>query len=95
VNAAVDAALAAGVTSAGNVQYALLDRRAASEEALAAALKDAANQARVIATASRMKVAGVKQIQVGPSPAGPVTSAAGPSAVDVRASVTVTYFLKS
>ena len=107
--AAVDAALAAGATSVSGVQFSLLDRRAAYAEALAAAIKDAANQAEVVAAASRLHVAGIKQIQVGqnvagpPPPApGPLRSSTSPSAgtelrpapIDVRASVSVTYLLK-
>jgi uncharacterized protein YggE len=76
--AVVDAALAAGATSVGSVQFSLLDRRAAYEEALAAAIRDAASQARVAAAASRLQIAGVKQIQVGSTSAGPQTLPTGP-----------------
>jgi TonB family protein len=111
--AVVDAALAAGATSAGNVQYALLDRGPAYREALATALNDAASQARAVATASRMHVAGIKQIQVGQNQLGQPTAAPAPAfgssnasavsgwtsmhpaPVEVRASATVTYFLRS
>jgi uncharacterized protein YggE len=110
VGAVVDAAVKAGVTGVNGVQYNLKDRSAANEAALALALADAANQAKVVATASHMRLGGIKQIQVGQSYGGPVPapmrvmSASGviggvpteitPSPVDVRASVTVTYYLK-
>ncbi len=109
VGAVIDAAVKAGVTNVNGVQYGLKDRSAANEAALALALADAANQAKVVAAASHMRLGGIKQIQVGQSYGGPVPmpmratpvgSVIGvpteitPTAVDVRASVTVTYFLK-
>ena len=110
VGAVVDAAVKSGVTNVNGVQYGLKDRAAANEAALALALADAANQARVVATASHMRLGGIKQIQVGQSYSGPVpmpmraASTVGavigipteitPTAVDVRASATVTYYLK-
>jgi uncharacterized protein YggE len=63
----------------------------------------------VVAAASHMHVGGIKQIQVGPSYGGPVPSPMRtimnvgtttvpteitPAMVDVRATATVTYFLK-
>jgi uncharacterized protein YggE len=107
VGAIIDAAVKAGVTSINGVQYGLKDRTSANEAALALALADAANQAKVVATASHMRLGGIKQIQVGqsyvgamPAPRGMIGSVIGvpteiaPSAVDVRASATVTYYLK-
>ncbi|MDQ6942578.1 MAG: SIMPL domain-containing protein [Candidatus Eremiobacteraeota bacterium] len=109
VGGVVDAAVKSGVTNVNGVQYSLKDRAAANEAALALALADAANQARVVASASHMRLGGIKQIQVGQSYGGPVpmpmrampsSGVAGvpteitPTAVDVRASVTVTYYLK-
>jgi uncharacterized protein YggE len=109
VGAVVDAAVKSGVTSVNGVQYSLKDRNAANEAALALALADAANQAKVVAAASHMRLGGIKQIQVGQTYGGPVPmpmramSANGvagvpteitPSAVDVRATATVTYYLK-
>ena len=109
VGAVIDAAVKAGVTNINGVQYGLKDRKSASDAALALALEDAANQAKVVAAASHMRVGGIKQIQVGPSYGGPVPSPmraistiAGtsipteitPAAVDVRATATVTYYLK-
>ncbi len=110
VGAIVDAAVKAGATGVNGVAYGLKDRKAANEAALALALEDAASQARVVAAASHMRLGGIKQIQVGQSYAGPVPmpmraissidGAAGvptqitPASVDVRATATVTYFLK-
>ena len=109
VGAAIDAAVKSGVTSVNGVQYGLKDRSSANEAALALALADAANQAKVVAVASHMHLGGIKQIQVGQTYSGPVPgpmrvmSTNGvvgvpteitPAAVDVRASATVTYYLK-
>ncbi|HEV2738934.1 MAG TPA: SIMPL domain-containing protein [Candidatus Elarobacter sp.] len=109
VGAVIDAAVKAGVTNVNGVQYGLKDRKPAADAALALALEDAAGQVKVVAAASHMHVGGIKQIQVGQSYGGPVPSpmrmmtAAGvtsvsteitPTSVDVRATATVTYFLK-
>jgi uncharacterized protein YggE len=109
VGAVIDAAVKAGVTNIGGVQYSLKDRSAANEAALALALGDAANQAKVVASASHLRLGGIKQIQVGQQYSGgpapmpmrvmqdgmaPVPTQIAPSAIDVRASVTVTYVLK-
>jgi uncharacterized protein YggE len=109
VGAVIDAAVKAGVTNINGVQYGLKDRKSANDAALTLALEDAANQAKVVAAASHMRVAGVKQIQVGSSYAGPMPvpmraisnvistgqpTEITPNAVDVRATATVTYFLK-
>jgi hypothetical protein len=109
VGAVVDAAVKAGVTSVNGVQYGLKDRASANEAALALALADAANQAKVVAAASHMRLGGIKQIQVGQAYNGPYPTAVramplagvagmpteiAPNAVDVRATATVTYYLK-
>ncbi|MDP9106495.1 MAG: SIMPL domain-containing protein [Candidatus Eremiobacteraeota bacterium] len=110
VGAVVDAAVKAGVTNVNGVQYGLKDRKSATDAALALALEDAASQAKVVAAASHMRVGSIKQIQVGPSYGGgpmpvPMRSIANvigtgvpteitPTAVDVRATATVTYYLK-
>ena len=109
VGAVIDAAVKAGVTNLNGVQYGLKDRKPAADAALALALEDAANQVKVVAAASHMHVGGIKQIQVGPSYGGPVPSPMRtimnvgmttvpteitPAMVDVRATATVTYFLK-
>lgn len=104
----VDAAIAAGVTNVNGVSYALSDRKAANDAALAAAFDNAATQAASVAAASHMRIAGIKQIQVGAANTYPVppmmrfppgvqqssTTELPPATVDVRASVTVTYLLK-
>jgi uncharacterized protein YggE len=109
VGAVVDAAVKAGVTNVNGVQYGLKDRKPATDAALALALEDAAGQAKVIAAATHMRVGAIKQIQVGPSYSGPmpvpmraisnlittgVPTEITPTAVDVRATATVTYYLK-
>src|ERR1700681_2085928 len=109
VSAGVDAAGRAGGNTVNGVQYSLKDRAGANEAALALALADGARQAKVVAAARHMRLGGIKQIQVGPrygdaDPmpmlAMPANDVAGvpteisPAAVDVRASVTVTYYLK-
>ncbi|HEY6233549.1 MAG TPA: SIMPL domain-containing protein [Candidatus Elarobacter sp.] len=109
VGAVIDAAVKAGVTNVNGVQYGLKDRKPATDAALALALEDAASQVKVVAAASHMHVGGIKQIQVGPSYGGPVPSPMRtimnvatttvpteitPAMVDVRATATVTYFLK-
>ena len=106
----VDAAVAAGVTGVGGISYALSDRSSADEAALAAAIENAATQARAVAAASHMRILGIKQIQVNsnayPIPMlppmryplipgqQPVPTQLPPATVEVRASVTVTYNLK-
>jgi TonB family protein len=70
--AVADAMRSAGATSIG-VQFVLRERRAAYSEALAAAVKDAAAQAHVVADASHMHVAGVQTIRVGENQLGPAT----------------------
>lgn len=108
--AAFDALVAAGVTNVGYVRFELLDRHAAYGEALAAALKDANDQAQAAARASHMRVAGIERIVVGQNLLGQPTPAPGPAMlpaasgayavsihpapVEVHASVTVTYLFK-
>jgi uncharacterized protein YggE len=109
IGAVVDAAVKSGVTAVNGVQYGLKDRAPANEAALALALADAANQAKVVASATHMRLAGIKQIQAGqqynapypppvrimsPNGIGGVPTDIAPAAVEVRASVTVTYYLK-
>lgn len=65
--AVVDAALAAGVTTVSNVQFQLVDKRAAYDEALARALKDAGGQAQAVATAGGMHLGPVKNVRVSPA----------------------------
>ncbi len=108
VGKVVDAAVAAGATSVGGISYGLNDRTSANEAALAAAIENAATQARAVAAASHMRILGIKQIQVNAGNSMPVPmpmrypAIAGqtvatqipPATVEVRASVTVTYNLK-
>lgn len=110
VGSVVDSVVHAGVTGIGGVQYVLKDRAAANEAALALALADAANQARVVAASTHMQLGGIKQIQVGqnyggfptplpmrvPAQDGPVSTQTQlqPAPLDVRASAVVTYYLK-
>jgi uncharacterized protein len=110
VGKVVDAAVASGVVSLSGISYGLGDRTSANEAALAAAIENAAAQARAVAAASHMRILGVKQIQVNsagnpmpmPGPmrypldaAGrPVPTQIPPATVEVRATVTVTYNLK-
>lgn len=103
----VDAAIASGVTNINGISYGLGDRASANEAALAAAIENAATQARAVAAASHMRIVGIKQIQVNnggnpmpmpvryPMATGqPVATQIPPATVDVRATVTVTYELK-
>ncbi|MBV8150988.1 MAG: SIMPL domain-containing protein [Candidatus Eremiobacteraeota bacterium] len=106
VGRAVDAATAAGATNLG-VGFGLRDRRAAYASALAAAMRDAAQQAQAIAEAGQVRLAGIRTISAGsfvtPPPRINVPMAAAtlnvqqiptviePSAIDVRATLTVTY----
>lgn len=112
VGPAIDALVSSGVTNVSGVQYGLADHKAAFKAALTAAMEDAASQAETVAAASNLKLAGIKQISVGPNyfggpvPMMPPMRGAGirepappsdlpPSSVEIRASVTVTYALKS
>jgi uncharacterized protein YggE len=108
--AVIDAAVRAGVTGVTGVTYGLKDRAQANQAALALALTDAGNQAKVVAESTHLRLVGIKQIQIGqqyvggpvPMPMraiGPdaipsVPTQITPSAIDVRATVTVTYNLK-
>ncbi len=108
VGRVVDAAVAAGVTGVNGVTYGVKNRKAAYDAALAEAMRDAESQAQTLAAAAHLRVAAIRQIQVGPSfpingfpapapgirvVAVPQTVISPPSSVDVRASVTVTYSL--
>jgi hypothetical protein len=110
VGTVIDAAVRAGVTGVTGVTYGLKDRAQANQAALALALTDAGNQAKVVAESTHLRLVGIKQIQIGQQYAGgPVPMpmrAVGPDAIpsmptqitpspiDVRATVTVTYNLK-
>jgi uncharacterized protein YggE len=102
----VDAAVAVGANVNG-VRYTLADPHAATAQALAAAVADAQSQAKAVADAAHMHIAGIKSIDVNGSPmpvafaraamasdAGPVVpTQLQPNALEVRASVSVTYTL--
>jgi len=104
--AIVDAGVAAGVTNVGGISFGLRDSRAAYREALAAAVADAQNQARVLAAAGHVRIIrllalsassyapGPRQLQV----VGTVTSRAAsiptdvqPSDLSVTATVSASY----
>jgi len=72
-SAVVDAMRSAGATSITGVQFVLRDRRAAYNEALTAALNDAAAQAQAVASASHLHVGGIQTIRVGENLLGPPT----------------------
>ena len=107
VGGVIDAAVAAGVTQVSGVSYGLRDERGARAAALAAAVEDAAAQAAAIAQAAHMHLGTLHRISTVQSP--PVFAARAmtlavrapaqvpteitPSAVEVHATVTVTYAL--
>jgi len=98
----VDAAVAVGANVNG-IRFALADQRAAVSAALAAAVADAQLQAESVAQAAHLHIAGIKSIDVSGAPS-PVAFAArdmalaatpteiAPAPLDVRASVSVTYY---
>jgi uncharacterized protein YggE len=106
VGAVIDAAVAAGVTQVNGVSYGLRDERSAHAAALAAAVGDAAAQATAIAQAAHLHLGTIRRmstVQSSPVFAPQVLRMAAaenavptqvtPSAVEVHASVTVTYLL--
>ncbi|MEO6990519.1 MAG: SIMPL domain-containing protein [Candidatus Baltobacteraceae bacterium] len=104
VGAAIDAAVAAGLTGVNGVDFGLSDKRSAFNDAMAGALADADAQAKALAATGRFRLGSLRQVQSGYSP-GPIASrmfaaapmAAGvptniePSNVSVQATLTVTY----
>jgi uncharacterized protein YggE len=98
----VDAAVAVGANVNG-VRFTLADQHAAVAAALAAAVADAQSQAESVASAAHLHVTGIKSIDVSgaPSPvmfamreAAPATpTEIAPAALDVRASVGITYYV--
>lgn len=99
----VDAAVAVGANVNG-VRYTLADQRAAVAQALSAAVGDAQMQAESVAQAAHLHITGIKSIDVSSAPA-PIAFAMRDAAVsatpteitpaplDVRASVSVTYYV--
>ncbi len=106
VGGVIDAAVAAGVTQVNGVSFGLRDERGAHAAALGAAVEDAAAQAAAIAQAAHLHLGAVRTISSVQSPvfapqvmriaavaAAPVPTQITPSAVEVHATVTVTYDL--
>jgi uncharacterized protein YggE len=108
--AIVDAAVAAGVSEVGAVTFGIKDRSAAYRSALAAAVNDAQAQARALADAAHVRLGPILAIApLGSTPireplavaranvpaAPPVPTDVEPSELTVRASVTVTYAIRS
>ena len=107
VGGVIDAAVAAGVTQVNGVSYGLRDERGAHSAALANAVEDAAAQAAAIAQAAHMHLGAIRRISsVQSSPVfaaraltmavkapAQVPTEITPSAVEVHATVTVTYAL--
>jgi hypothetical protein len=107
VGAAIDAAVAAGVTSVNGVSFRLHDQRGAYRTALASAVADAQEQARALADAAHVHLGGIRRIAPvgpivpGPRPlnvafsrtaqAAPVPTDVQPSDLSVQADVTITY----
>jgi uncharacterized protein YggE len=108
VGALIDAGVAAGTTSVDNVAFGLRDERGAYRAALAAAVADAQEQARVLADAAHVRLGRIIELAPAggtvppPRPfaqarvakaAAPVPTDVQPSDLTVRASVSVTYSL--
>jgi uncharacterized protein YggE len=99
----VDAAVAIGA-DVNDVRYTLADQRATVAQALSAAVADAQMQAESVAQAAHLRITGIKSIDVSSAPV-PVAFAARaaapappqteitPTPLDVRASVSVTYYV--
>lgn len=98
----VDAAVAVSANVNG-LRYTLADQRSAVAQALSAAVADAQMQADSVAAAAHVHITGIKSIDVSsaPSPIAFMAREAAPGAateiapapLDVRANVTVTYFI--
>lgn len=107
VGGVIDAAVAAGVTQVDGVSYTVRDERGAHAAALAAAVEDAAMQAATIAQAAHVHLGVIRRISsVQSSPVfapravtlavrapAQVPTEITPSAIEVHATVTVTYAL--
>jgi uncharacterized protein YggE len=102
--AVVDAGVAAGVTNVNGIAFSLRDPRAAVRSAQAQAMDDAALQARALATAAGVRLAGIRAIAPGGSSgfaprmmmartamAAPVPTTIDPGNLTVNATVTVEY----
>jgi uncharacterized protein YggE len=109
VGKAIDAAVAAGATDISNVQFSLKDRKAAYNEALAAAIADAKSQATVLAQAAGVRIIRIHSIssgsvqsrllqtiaQVRTTASFSVPTDVSPDGpVDITATVTVSYLIQ-
>jgi hypothetical protein len=105
VGAVIDAGISAGVTNVGAVSFGIKNNRGAYNQALAAAVADADQQAHALADAAHVRIVRILSIgagssQPGPRPlpqfarvalAAPVPTEIQPGALTVHASVTVRY----
>lgn len=107
VGAVIDAGISAGVTNVGAVSFGIKNNRGAYNQALAAAVADADQQAHALAGAAHVRIVrilsiGSESAQPGPRPlpqfarvavAAPVPTEIQPGALTVHASVTVRYLI--
>lgn len=103
VGPVIDACAAAGATGIDGVTFGLRNQNQARGQALAAAVADAASQAKALAAAAHVRLVRFQRIEAGqtyvpgPMPMARMATAdvaptqIPPSNVEVRASVTVTY----
>jgi len=105
VGKAIDAAIAAGVTDIGGVNFGIADRKAQQAQALRNAVRDARAQGEAMAAAAGLHIVRVRSMQqgfasmpvpmarmaadMGPAPAPPTQIE--PGSVETQASVTITY----
>lgn len=105
VGKAIDAAIGAGVTDIGGVNFGIADRKAQQAQALRNAVRDARTQAEAMAAAAGLRIVRVRIMQqgfssmpvpmvkmaadMGPAPAPPTQIE--PGSVETQATVTVTY----
>ncbi|MGH7662618.1 MAG: SIMPL domain-containing protein [Vulcanimicrobiaceae bacterium] len=107
VGRAIDAAVAAGATQIDGVSYGLRDTQTAYAKALAVAMHDATVQAAALAAAAHLRLGPIqtltapRALPVSPlqepvfrTAAAAVPTTIPPSAIEVRASVIVTYGLE-
>jgi hypothetical protein len=110
VGATIDAATSSGATDIGDVSFGLRDRRAAYRAALAAAIHDAAEQAKSLSEAGGFHLGSIHHVNadsLAPAPPGPrrlfaagamtapvPTSIEPPSGIEVDARVTVDYTIE-
>jgi uncharacterized protein YggE len=105
VGRATDAAVSAGVEQIDGVSFGLRDERSAYGSALAAAVRDAALQAKALADAAHVRLGAVRTMTTGSPQQAPVPLRAlavaapnvpteiPPSQIEVHATVIVTYML--